>query len=80
LGNFKKGAFLFAIDIGVPLLPVTLINTEKILPPHTLNLLPGRVKMIVHQKIDVSGYCAENVAELMSRARDSIQSGWINTR
>ena len=75
MGNFKKGAFIFAIDIGVPLLPVTLIDTEKILPPGTLNLLPGRVKMIIHQKIDVSGYSAENVGELMSRARDAIQSG-----
>lgn len=73
--NFKKGAFIFAIDIGVPLLPVTLINTRKILPPHTLNLLPGKAKMIIHQKIDVSGYNAENVGELMSRARDAIQSG-----
>ena len=75
MGNFKKGAFIFAIDIGVPLLPVTVVGTEKILPPGTLNLLPGRVKMVIHRKIDVSGYCAENVGELMSRAGDAIQSG-----
>jgi len=75
MGDFKKGAFIFAIDIGVPLLPVTLIDTQKILPPGTINLLPGRAKMIIHQEIDVSGYRAENVGELMSRARDAIQSG-----
>ena len=44
LGEFKKGAFIFAIDIGVPILPITVVNTGKILPPHTMNLLPGRVK------------------------------------
>jgi len=75
VGDFKKGAFIFAIDIGVPLLPVTLIDTKKVLPPHTINLLPGRVKMIIHPKIDVAGYSAENVGELMSRASDAIQSG-----
>jgi 1-acyl-sn-glycerol-3-phosphate acyltransferase len=75
MGDFKKGAFIFAIDIGIPLLPVTLINTGKILPPHTLNLLPGRAKMIIHQKIEVTGYTAENIGELMRRTREAIQSG-----
>jgi len=75
MGDFKKGAFIFAIDIGVPLLPVTLINTGKILPPQTLNLLPGRAKLIIHPKIEVTGYKAENIDELMSKARDAIQSG-----
>jgi len=75
MGDFKKGAFIFAMDIGVPLLPVTLIGTEKILPPHSINLFPGRAKMIIHEKIDVAGYGPENVGELMAKARAAIQSG-----
>ncbi len=75
LGEFKKGAFIFAIDIGVPILPVTVINTGRILPPHTLNLLPGRAKLIIHKKMDVTGYRAENINEFLSKARETIQSG-----
>jgi 1-acyl-sn-glycerol-3-phosphate acyltransferase len=75
LGEFKKGAFIFAIDIGVPILPVTVINTGRILPPHTWNLLPGRAKLIIHKKIDVTGYRAENINEFLSKARETIQSG-----
>lgn len=75
LGEFKKGAFKFAIDMGLPLLPVTILNTNKILPPHSLNLLPGRATMIVHPKIDISGYSDENIEELMMKTRAAIQSG-----
>lgn len=75
LGEFKKGAFKFAIDMGLPLLPVTIINTNKILPPHTMNLLPGKATMIIHPKIDTAGYDDANIDELMEKTRASIQSG-----
>lgn len=75
LGEFKKGAFKFAIDMGLPLLPVTILNTNNILPPHSLNLLPGRATMIVHPKIDTVGYSDENIDKLMMKTRAAIQSG-----
>ncbi len=73
--EFKKGAFKFAIDLGLPVLPVTIINTGKILPPHSLNLLPGRARLVIHEKKDVSGYTDESIGELMDSVRQAIQSG-----
>ncbi|HYQ92156.1 MAG TPA: lysophospholipid acyltransferase family protein [Candidatus Competibacteraceae bacterium] len=35
LGDFKEGAFRFALETGLPLLPATLMNTGTLLPPHT---------------------------------------------
>ncbi len=75
IGEFKKGAFKFAIDLGLPLLPVTLINTGKILPPHTINLLPGKATMVIHEKIDTAGLTDDDIEDLMVRVRKSIQSG-----
>jgi 1-acyl-sn-glycerol-3-phosphate acyltransferase len=75
MGNFKKGAFIFALETGVPILPVTIINTGNILPPRTVNLLPGWANMIIHKKIDVTGYTTQNIDELMSKARNAILSG-----
>jgi 1-acyl-sn-glycerol-3-phosphate acyltransferase len=75
LGDFKKGAFKFAIDMGLPLLPVTIINTKNILPAHTLNLLPGKATMVVHPKIDTVGYDDENIGDLMQKVRSALQSG-----
>jgi len=61
--------------MGLPLLPVTILNTNNILPPHSLNLLPGRATMIVHPKIDTVGYSDENIDKLMMKTRAAIQSG-----
>jgi len=72
---FKKGAFKFAVDLELPLLPVTIVGTDKVLPPGTINLLPGEAEMIIHKPIPVQGYSDENLDELMQEARRVIQSG-----
>ncbi len=38
--EFKKGAFKFALDINLPILPVTIVGTREILPASTLGLFP----------------------------------------
>ena len=72
---FKKGAFQMAVDLGLPLLPVTIQNTKKILPPKTFRLFPGRAKLIIHPPISVDGFTKENMPELVSKTRQVIQSG-----
>jgi len=74
LGRFKKGAFKMAVDVGLPILPVTITGTADILPPKTTNLVPGKVKMIIHKPISVSGYDDDNIQDLMKKAREIIES------
>lgn len=66
---FKKGAFKFAIDCGIPVLPVTINGTRKILPKGSLNLMPGGVTMIIHKPIPVTGYNEKNMNRLMDKTR-----------
>jgi 1-acyl-sn-glycerol-3-phosphate acyltransferase len=73
--EFKKGAFKFAIDLGLPVLPVTIVGTNKILPGFTFALFPGRAKLIIHDPISIEGWNDSNLGELMKRTRDVIQSG-----
>jgi len=75
MGPFKKGAFVMALDLGIPILPITILHTEKILPSRTMDLFPGRASMVVHEPIDVSGYGAESLGELMTAVREVIQAG-----
>jgi 1-acyl-sn-glycerol-3-phosphate acyltransferase len=75
MGQFKKGAFVMALDLGIPILPITVLHTDKILPSRTLDLFPGRASMVVHEPIDVSGYCKEELGELMADTREVIQAG-----
>jgi len=66
---FKKGAFRMAIDLGLPVLPVTINGTRKILPKGSIDLRPGGVTMIIHKPISVKGYSEENMTELMDKTR-----------
>jgi 1-acyl-sn-glycerol-3-phosphate acyltransferase len=71
-GNFKKGAFKLALDLRLPILPITIIGTNKILPTGTLDLRPGKVKMIIHPPIGIQNHSEEHIRELMDTARKII--------
>ncbi len=73
-GNFKRGAFKLAIDLNLPVLPVSLINTRKVLPNNTMKFRPGKVKMIIHEPIGISKFNDANMSDLISQTRDQICS------
>jgi 1-acyl-sn-glycerol-3-phosphate acyltransferase len=55
LQPFKDGAFRLAIDTQVPLLPMVVIGAGKLMPPGTINLRPGLIKIIVGPEISTNG-------------------------
>ena len=69
---FKKGAFWFAFDLNLPILPVTINGTRSILPSGSLNLLPGKAEIIIHPPIDINEYDQKDMADLISRTRGVI--------
>ena len=75
LGIFKKGAFMTARELGIPILPVTIVGTHSILPPQTLRVMPGRATLVIHEPIPTAGYSNDNITELMSGVKKVIQSG-----
>lgn len=70
--NFKKGAFKLALDLGLPILPITIIGTKDILPTGTVNLKPGCAQMIIHKPIDIQQYNEDQMKEIIQVARDII--------
>lgn len=74
LHGFKKGAFMMAKDMKLPLLPVTLRGTDAILPPHTLDVLPGLVELVIHRPISTEEVAAHTAEDLMREARARIAS------
>lgn len=73
---FKKGAFHLAIEVGVPVVPVTVNGTYRIMPKGTIGVTPGTVHLIVHDPIDVSQYTSEQAGELAERAWQAVHSGF----
>jgi 1-acyl-sn-glycerol-3-phosphate acyltransferase len=66
---FKKGAFRMALDLQLPILPVSIQGTREILPSDTLDLYPGRATMIIHPPIPVADYDTARLHELMEHTR-----------
>jgi len=75
LRDFKKGGFVMALDLGLPILPVSLSGTHKILPGKSLKLLPGKATITIHEAIDTAAYGHERRDQLMADVRASIQQG-----
>ena len=69
LRQFKKGAFRFAIDLNLPILPVTIVGTREILPPDSLDLLPGKARLIIDEPIRVDDLDAKDIPRLMEQVR-----------
>ncbi len=71
---FKKGAFMLARELGLPILPITIKGTREILPAKSTHLMPGQAQIIIHEPIPVQE--TDNLTRLMEQARHAIQSGF----
>jgi 1-acyl-sn-glycerol-3-phosphate acyltransferase len=70
LGRFKKGAFRMALDLGLPLLPVTVLGTDKVLPAESRRLRPGRATLVIHEPIPIDGLEESDIPQLIDRVRE----------
>jgi len=64
-----------AIDLSLPILPITIKGTKEILPTDTADLFPGKVLMMIHKPIDTASFTDATLDELANRTRRVIESG-----
>jgi 1-acyl-sn-glycerol-3-phosphate acyltransferase len=70
---FKKGPFHLAMESGVPVLPMTIYGTEKMMPKKTWKITKGKATLIFHPPISPRDFSDKD--ELMKAVRDKIASG-----
>lgn len=76
LQPFHDGAFRVAIDTQQPILPIVVLGAGRLMPPGTINLKPGLIRIYVGQEIPTHGMTAQQVKELKHRAFD-VMTGMI---
>jgi 1-acyl-sn-glycerol-3-phosphate acyltransferase len=70
--EFKKGGFVTAVARKIPILPVTVNGSRRVMPKGSLLVKPGKIQVVIGDPIDTSRYTADAVQELIDRTRQTI--------
>lgn len=70
--KFKKGAFMMAVQAGIPILPVTSNGAFKVLPKKTVWFRPGHITVTIGDPIVTAGLTEKDVPDLMEKTREAV--------
>ncbi|MDR2146752.1 MAG: 1-acyl-sn-glycerol-3-phosphate acyltransferase [Tannerella sp.] len=51
LQAFKRGAYLIAMEMQLPIVPITLNGTYKVMKMNSFNIMPHRLEMFIHEAL-----------------------------
>lgn len=74
LRPFNKVGFYMALEVGVPIVPVTIDGTHRIMPKGPIRVVPGTVRVTVHPPIDVIDCESADIDTLIRRVWEAIAS------
>jgi 1-acyl-sn-glycerol-3-phosphate acyltransferase len=69
---FKKGPFYLALETGVPIVPITIVGTERLQPKGKLLAKAGEVTVVFHAPVDPAQYPDRD--QLMAVVRNQVAS------
>lgn len=72
MGHFKRGAYHIAVDMKLPVVPLTINGPFDVLKRNTLRLRPSKMELIIHKPIDTEGLKESDIPELIDRTRTII--------
>jgi 1-acyl-sn-glycerol-3-phosphate acyltransferase len=72
---FKRGAFVMALQAGVPIVPVSIAGGRELMPKGTWAIHPGEVTIRFGTPIDSSGYTPATLRDLLNRVHDAVAAG-----
>jgi len=68
VARFKAGSFLLAIEAGLPIVPLAIINTRQVMPKNRLRTEPADVTLVVHDAIQPPVLAAPTVRDAKALA------------
>ena len=75
LQPFKKGPFHVALQARVPVVPIAISGSWNVLPPRSLRVTPGRVRVRLLQPIEVDRWPPDGVDALRGHVYGVVQAG-----
>jgi len=72
LRRFKKGAFVLAIQAGVPIVPLAIEGSHDVMPKGSWLVRPGTIRIRIGEPIPVEGMTMKDRGVLLDRAWDRV--------
>ena len=66
---------MVALQLGFPILPITITGSGHVLPARSFRLLPGSIRLEIHPPVNAKSFGMERREELMDHVREVIASG-----
>lgn len=73
LQRFHRGGAVIALRSGVSILPVTVNGGRFVLPKNTLDLLPGKIQLVIGDVIEPTDFAEDRTEELLEAVRSAIE-------
>jgi 1-acyl-sn-glycerol-3-phosphate acyltransferase len=70
--EFKKGGFVTAVRWNIPILPVTVNGSRRVMRKGSFILKPGKIQIVIGDPIDTIGYTIDTVQNLINKTRQAI--------
>lgn len=82
MDKFKKGAYQMALDLKLPIVPITINGSYDVMPIGSVLINPHKLELIIHDPIPTDHIQLENmreaavkIRELVDESRGAIESG-----
>jgi len=72
--SFKRGGFVIAVRTGTPIVPTTIIGSDKVMRRGTKKVNPGRIKIIIDKPIETAGLELKDENNLVQRVHEIISN------
>jgi 1-acyl-sn-glycerol-3-phosphate acyltransferase len=77
LQKFKRGAFHLASQVSYPIIPVTIKDSDKLLPKGSLKIIKGTIRVHFSEPVQTTKIETRNdELDLMGKVRDIISSNY----
>jgi 1-acyl-sn-glycerol-3-phosphate acyltransferase len=74
LQPFHDGAFRIAIDTQQPIMPMVVLGAGRLMPPGTIDLRPGTIRIYVGNEISTVGLSTNQVSELKEQVCEAMSN------
>jgi len=74
LQPFKKGAFMLALQLGVPIVPAAVVGSRAIMPKGSALVRPGTITIRIGEPIPVQGLSERDRDALVETCHDAVEA------